>query len=231
MLDGLGCGEKASIERGHSFEVLHDLGSLFGNAVDGGACFAARRLADDFEDAVEPFSPAPGFRVRAGQRRLSVLFDCAALAIFGRVSEINVFQSFMKEIFKLLGVFATGCSFVNEQQPIEGAVFQSGNKVGPLGRFCQRRSDGDAASLSHRQLHPCCPENRLGTSEKKPRAAVPGLGREWLIRKARQAETVAHVYDWVKSPGLRPPAQLRHAPPVSVWVGTRSALSSKEIDL
>ena len=33
----------------------------------------------------------------------------------------------------------------------------------------------------------------------------PGLRREELLRKARQAETAAHISDWLKSPGLASP--------------------------
>jgi hypothetical protein len=33
----------------------------------------------------------------------------------------------------------------------------------------------------------------------------PGIRRDQLLRKARQAETAAHVDDWLASPGLRPP--------------------------
>jgi hypothetical protein len=33
----------------------------------------------------------------------------------------------------------------------------------------------------------------------------PGVEREALLRKARQAETVAHIDEWLSSPGLRPP--------------------------
>jgi hypothetical protein len=33
----------------------------------------------------------------------------------------------------------------------------------------------------------------------------PGIERERLIRKARQAETAAHMMQWVSSPGLQPP--------------------------
>jgi hypothetical protein len=29
--------------------------------------------------------------------------------------------------------------------------------------------------------------------------------RDELIRKARQAEAAAHISEWLKSPGLRPP--------------------------
>ncbi|RXT44965.1 hypothetical protein [Bradyrhizobium betae] len=33
----------------------------------------------------------------------------------------------------------------------------------------------------------------------------PGPNREAMIKKARQADIAAHLIDWVKSPGLRPP--------------------------
>jgi hypothetical protein len=33
----------------------------------------------------------------------------------------------------------------------------------------------------------------------------PGVERETLLRKARQAETVGHIDEWLSSPGLRPP--------------------------
>ena len=33
----------------------------------------------------------------------------------------------------------------------------------------------------------------------------PGPRREELLRKARQAETGAHMSEWLRSPGLRPP--------------------------
>jgi hypothetical protein len=33
----------------------------------------------------------------------------------------------------------------------------------------------------------------------------PGLVRDQLMRKARQAETASHMSDWLTSPGLQPP--------------------------
>jgi hypothetical protein len=33
----------------------------------------------------------------------------------------------------------------------------------------------------------------------------PGMEREKLIRRARQAETAAHMQQWLSSLGLRPP--------------------------
>ena len=38
-------------------------------------------------------------------------------------------------------------------------------------------------------------------AEAKP----PGQERDELLRKARQAETAAHIDQWISSPGLRPP--------------------------
>jgi hypothetical protein len=34
---------------------------------------------------------------------------------------------------------------------------------------------------------------------------APGIEREVLLRKARQAETALHVNDWLSSPGLKAP--------------------------
>jgi hypothetical protein len=39
-------------------------------------------------------------------------------------------------------------------------------------------------------------------AETKP----PGPERDLLIRKARQADTAAHIDQWLSSPGLRPPS-------------------------
>nr|WP_284275894.1 hypothetical protein [Bradyrhizobium iriomotense] len=33
----------------------------------------------------------------------------------------------------------------------------------------------------------------------------PGVERERLIRRARQAETASHINEWLTSPGLKPP--------------------------
>jgi hypothetical protein len=33
----------------------------------------------------------------------------------------------------------------------------------------------------------------------------PGTERHHLEKKARQAETAAHIEEWLKSPGLQPP--------------------------
>jgi hypothetical protein len=44
-------------------------------------------------------------------------------------------------------------------------------------------------------------ERLRAEAEKLP----PGTERHDLERKARQAETAAHIGEWLKSPGLRPP--------------------------
>jgi len=35
-----------------------------------------------------------------------------------------------------------------------------------------------------------------------------GTARELLLRRARQAETAAHINEWLRSPGLQPPTSL-----------------------
>ena len=34
---------------------------------------------------------------------------------------------------------------------------------------------------------------------------APGVERDTLLRKARQAETAAHIDEWLRSRGLQPP--------------------------
>jgi hypothetical protein len=52
-------------------------------------------------------------------------------------------------------------------------------------------------------------EIRLAEEAERLRAEAkllpPGAKRDEMIRKARQAETAAHMNEWLKSPGLRPP--------------------------
>ena len=40
---------------------------------------------------------------------------------------------------------------------------------------------------------------------KDARDSQPSVERERLIRKAQQAETAAHMFDWLRSPGLQSP--------------------------
>jgi hypothetical protein len=40
---------------------------------------------------------------------------------------------------------------------------------------------------------------------EEARPMPPGIERERLIRQARQAETAAHIQEWLTSPGLQAP--------------------------
>jgi hypothetical protein len=40
---------------------------------------------------------------------------------------------------------------------------------------------------------------------KEEQGSPPGFAREQLIRRARQAETAAHMHEWLTSPGLQAP--------------------------
>jgi hypothetical protein len=42
---------------------------------------------------------------------------------------------------------------------------------------------------------------------EQAKALPPGIERDELIRKARQAETASHLNEWLTSPGLQPPKQ------------------------
>ena len=52
-------------------------------------------------------------------------------------------------------------------------------------------------------------EDRLAEEAQRFREAAekaaPGMERDLLLRRARQAETASHMSDWLKSPGLQPP--------------------------
>jgi hypothetical protein len=52
-------------------------------------------------------------------------------------------------------------------------------------------------------------QDRLATFAKLARERAlllqPGAERDELLRKARQADTAAHLNEWTNSPGLRPP--------------------------
>jgi hypothetical protein len=53
--------------------------------------------------------------------------------------------------------------------------------------------------------------------KEKPGSMV----RELLLRRARQAETAAHINDWLRSPGLRPPKAITEIlEPKSAPLGT-----------
>ena len=52
-------------------------------------------------------------------------------------------------------------------------------------------------------------EDRLAEEALRLRDAAkdtaPGVERERLLRRARQAETGSHMSEWLRSPGLQPP--------------------------
>jgi hypothetical protein len=52
-------------------------------------------------------------------------------------------------------------------------------------------------------------EQRLAEEAERLREEAkgtpPGAARDALLRKARQAETGAHISDWLRSRGLQPP--------------------------
>ena len=62
-----------------------------------------------------------------------------------------------------------------------------------------RRRFKQAQSLQQRLL------DRAKSLREEARLMRPGLERETRLRKARQAETAAHIDDWLRSPGLLPP--------------------------
>jgi hypothetical protein len=65
--------------------------------------------------------------------------------------------------------------------------------------------------MSHRRRvkHSQTLEQRLAVLAQETRAKAeqlkPGAERDALLKKARVAETAAHLSDWVNSPGVQPP--------------------------
>jgi hypothetical protein len=48
-------------------------------------------------------------------------------------------------------------------------------------------------------------EEQAKLLRKEAQGTPPGVERDKLIRRARQAETAAHIQQWLSSPGLQPP--------------------------
>ena len=63
----------------------------------------------------------------------------------------------------------------------------------------QRRSFKQIAPLDQRLTE----EAEL--LRKEARGTPPGVARDNLIRRARQAETASHMQEWLASPGLQSP--------------------------
>jgi hypothetical protein len=48
-------------------------------------------------------------------------------------------------------------------------------------------------------------ENEAMRLRSEARGVPPGIDRDRLIRRARQAETASHMSEWLASPGLKVP--------------------------
>jgi hypothetical protein len=48
-------------------------------------------------------------------------------------------------------------------------------------------------------------EDQAKRLRDEARGTPPGVARDKLMRRARQAEAAAHMQDWLTSPGLQPP--------------------------
>ena len=66
-------------------------------------------------------------------------------------------------------------------------------------RVMQRRQFKQTAPLDQRL------QEQAKRLRKEAQGTPPGVERESLIRRARQAETAAHIQEWLSSPGLQPP--------------------------
>jgi hypothetical protein len=71
------------------------------------------------------------------------------------------------------------------------------------------------AQQRKRVNHTATFEERLAQEAIKFKAAAekqpPGsMARELLLRRARQAEAAAHINEWLRSPGLRPPTSVEN---------------------
>jgi hypothetical protein len=47
--------------------------------------------------------------------------------------------------------------------------------------------------------------NEAQRLRKEAKGTPPGVERDRLLRRARQAETASHMSKWLRSPGLQPP--------------------------
>jgi hypothetical protein len=63
----------------------------------------------------------------------------------------------------------------------------------------QRHHFNQAASLEARLA------DEATKLRKEARGTPPGIERERLMRRARQAESGSHISEWLRSPGLQPP--------------------------
>ena len=63
----------------------------------------------------------------------------------------------------------------------------------------QRRRLKQTSSLEERLTE------QVQRLREEAKSLPPGIERERIIRKARQAETGARITEWLNSPGLQPP--------------------------
>ena len=63
----------------------------------------------------------------------------------------------------------------------------------------QRRRFKQTQSLKDRLV------SQVKRLREEAKTLPPGADRESKLRKARQAETAAHIDEWLRSPGLRSP--------------------------
>jgi hypothetical protein len=63
----------------------------------------------------------------------------------------------------------------------------------------QRRRLKQSQPLKHRLIE------QVKRLREEAKLKGPGVERETLLRKARQAETAAHIDEWLSTPGLRSP--------------------------
>lgn len=60
-------------------------------------------------------------------------------------------------------------------------------------------------------------QQRLADEAEKFKALAEqtphGPQRDLYLKRARQAETASHINDWLKSPGLQPPVEVRNLKP------------------
>ncbi len=78
------------------------------------------------------------------------------------------------------------------------------------GHQCSRPNENEGHAVLRRHLRQIDSlKDRLASfakdARKKASLLPPGPEKEQMLRKARQADTAAHLDDWVNSSGLQPP--------------------------
>jgi hypothetical protein len=78
-----------------------------------------------------------------------------------------------------------------------------------IGRYPKAKVERIAMSIRRRFKQVTSLKDRLAQEaeslRKQAQEMPPGVRRDELLRKAREAETAARVDDWLASPGLQPP--------------------------